>query len=81
MEVWQQADRDESERLAVLTGSADRAFCASANLRLTIPLISGARRYSKAANKTLYPSDVLPIMNLFSTSLLHVSYLAHVGAR
>ena len=43
MDMWQQAEKDDTVKLVVLTGAGDRAFCAGADLKLTIPLLSGAR--------------------------------------
>ena len=43
MDLWQRAEEDETVRLVVLTGAGNRAFCAGADLKLTIPLLSGAR--------------------------------------
>ena len=43
MDMWQRAEEDDTVKLVVLTGAGDRAFCAGADLKLTIPLLSGAR--------------------------------------
>ena len=43
MDLWQRAEEDDTVRLVVLTGAGNRAFCAGADLKLTIPLLSGAR--------------------------------------
>ena len=43
MDMWKQAEEDDTVKLVVLTGAGDRAFCAGADLKLTIPLLSGAR--------------------------------------
>lgn len=43
MDMWQRAESDDSVSLVVLTGAGERAFCAGADLKLTIPLLSGAR--------------------------------------
>jgi enoyl-CoA hydratase len=44
MDMWQQAEEDDSIRLVVLTGAGEKAFCSGADLKLTIPLLSGARQ-------------------------------------
>ena len=43
LDMWQRAEEDDTVKLVVLTGAGDRAFCAGADLKLTIPLLSGAR--------------------------------------
>lgn len=43
IDMWKQAEADDSVKLVVLTGAGDKAFCAGADLKLTIPLLSGAR--------------------------------------
>ena len=43
LDMWKWAEEDDAVRLVVLTGAGDRAFCAGADLKLTIPLLSGAR--------------------------------------
>ena len=43
MDMWKRAEEDDTVKLVVLTGAGDRAFCAGADLKLTIPLLSGAR--------------------------------------
>jgi enoyl-CoA hydratase len=43
IDMWKQAEEDDSVKLVVLTGAGDRSFCAGADLKLTIPLLSGAR--------------------------------------
>lgn len=42
-DAWQEVQRDDDVRVAVLTGSGDRAFCAGADLGRLIPLISKTR--------------------------------------
>jgi enoyl-CoA hydratase len=44
LDMWKQAEEDETVKFVVLTGAGDKAFCAGADLKLTIPLISGARK-------------------------------------
>lgn len=43
-EVWRDFAADESLRVAIITGSGQRAFSAGADLRKLIPLMSGARQ-------------------------------------
>jgi enoyl-CoA hydratase len=43
IDMWKQAEEDDSVNMVVLTGTGDRAFCAGADLKLSIPLLSGAR--------------------------------------
>jgi enoyl-CoA hydratase len=43
MDMWQRAEEDDTVSLVVLSGAGNRAFCAGADLKLTIPLLSGAR--------------------------------------
>jgi enoyl-CoA hydratase len=44
MDMWQAAREDESVRIVVLTGAGDRAFSAGADLKLTVPLLTGERQ-------------------------------------
>jgi enoyl-CoA hydratase/carnithine racemase len=43
MDMWIDAQNDDSVRCVVLTGAGDKAFCSGADLKQTIPLLSGAR--------------------------------------
>ena len=42
-DAWQEVQRDDAVRVAVLTGSGDKAFCAGADLGRLIPLMSKTR--------------------------------------
>ena len=42
-EAWDEVAADDEVRVAILTGSGERAFCAGADLARLIPLMSGAR--------------------------------------
>jgi enoyl-CoA hydratase len=42
-EAWERVRDDDEIRVAVLTGSGEKAFCAGADLGKTIPLMSGVR--------------------------------------
>ena len=41
---WQEIQDDDGVRVAIVTGSGDKAFCAGADLGRLIPLLSGARQ-------------------------------------
>ncbi len=43
-EAWLDYDGDEELRVAILTGAGDQAFCAGADLKRLIPLMTGARQ-------------------------------------
>lgn len=43
-DAWQEVRDDDEIRVAVLTGTGDKAFCAGADLGKLIPLITGARQ-------------------------------------
>jgi enoyl-CoA hydratase len=43
-DAWDEVARDDAVRVAILTGSGDRAFCSGADLARLIPLMSGARQ-------------------------------------
>ncbi|MPY92544.1 MAG: crotonase/enoyl-CoA hydratase family protein [Acidimicrobiia bacterium] len=43
-DAWEEVSRDDGVRVAILTGSGDRAFCSGADLARLIPLMSGARQ-------------------------------------
>jgi len=43
-EAWQEIRDSDVIRVAILTGSGDKAFCAGADLGLTAPLVTGARQ-------------------------------------
>lgn len=60
MDMWDQAAKDDAVKLVVLTGTGDKAFCAGADLKLSIPLMSGARKPEDAFdNKLLETPDLL----------------------
>lgn len=42
-EAWQRVHDDDAIRIAVLTGAGESAFCSGADLKLLIPLMTGAR--------------------------------------
>ena len=42
-EAWIDYDQDDELRVAIVTGAGDKAFCAGADLRSLIPLMTGAR--------------------------------------
>jgi enoyl-CoA hydratase len=42
-DAWDEVARDDAVRVAILTGSGDKAFCSGADLARLIPLMSGAR--------------------------------------
>ena len=42
-DAWEQVKTDNDIRVAIVTGSGDKAFCAGADLGRLIPLMSGAR--------------------------------------
>jgi len=42
-EAWKEVRDMDAIRVAILTGSGDKAFCAGADLGLTAPLVTGAR--------------------------------------
>jgi enoyl-CoA hydratase len=44
MDMWEMAERDDSVKLVVLTGAGDKAFSSGGDLKLTIPLLTGARQ-------------------------------------
>lgn len=44
LDMWKQAEEDDAVKFVILTGSGNRAFCAGADLKLMIPLLSGARK-------------------------------------
>jgi enoyl-CoA hydratase len=43
-DAWQEVRDSEAIRVAVLTGTGDKAFCSGADLALTAPLVTGARQ-------------------------------------
>lgn len=43
-EAWKSVRDDDEIRVALLTGTGDKAFCAGADLAKTIPLMSGAKQ-------------------------------------
>lgn len=42
-DAWQEVENDDAVRVAILTGSGDKAFCAGADLGRLIPLMSKSR--------------------------------------
>ena len=44
LDMWEQATNDNSVAVVVLTGAGDTAFSSGADLKLTIPLLSGAKK-------------------------------------
>ena len=42
-EAWIEFDRDDDARVAIVTGAGDQSFCAGADLKRLIPLMTGAR--------------------------------------
>ncbi len=42
-EAWLDYDQDEELRVAIVTGAGDQSFCAGADLKRLIPLLTGAR--------------------------------------
>ncbi len=42
-EAWIEYDQDDELRVAIVTGAGEKAFCAGADLRRLIPLLTGAR--------------------------------------
>ena len=43
-QAWQDFDEDDDLRVAVITGAGEKSFCAGADLRRLIPLMTGARQ-------------------------------------
>lgn len=43
-DAWQEVRDSDAIRVAVLTGTGDKAFCSGADLALTAPLVTGARK-------------------------------------
>lgn len=43
-DAWQEVHDSDAIRVAVLTGTGDKAFCSGADLALTAPLVTGARQ-------------------------------------
>ena len=43
-EAWKNVHDDDEVRVAIITGSGDKAFCSGADLGRLIPLITGARK-------------------------------------
>ena len=43
-DAWQEVRDSEAIRVAILTGTGDKAFCSGADLALTAPLVTGARQ-------------------------------------
>lgn len=41
--AWLEFDKDDDLRVAIITGAGDQAFCAGADLKRLIPLMTGAR--------------------------------------
>ena len=44
MDMWEQAQNDDSVKVVVLTGAGEKAFCSGADLKSLIPLLTGARK-------------------------------------
>ena len=42
-EAWMDYDQDDELRVAIVTGAGDQSFCAGADLKRLIPLLTGAR--------------------------------------
>ena len=42
-EAWIEYDQDDELRVAIVTGAGEKAFCAGADLRRLIPLLTGTR--------------------------------------
>jgi enoyl-CoA hydratase len=60
LDMWERAANDDSVKAVVLTGAGDRAFCSGADLKLTIPLLSGARKPETAFDhKVLNTPDII----------------------
>ena len=60
LDMWERAANDDNVKAVVLTGAGDRAFCSGADLKLTIPLLSGARKPETAFDhKVLNTPDII----------------------
>ena len=44
MDMWKQAEEDDSVRFVVFTGAGDKAFCAGADLKKLLPILSGMKK-------------------------------------
>jgi len=58
-DTWKDFHDDKSLRCAIITGAGDQAFCAGADLKKMLPLVTGARAAEREAEKRFVTDDEL----------------------